>query len=103
MARLVNSIRVRSCFLLIVCFSSDTICFYSIPVVLTILTGEDCVLLIIEIEAWLLLTFFICLHSQLSLYIPLSRIKECQCLKKLRHQVDRKWTAVPFRKFYGNI
>ena len=49
---------------------------------LTILTGTNCVLLnsvqeFIEIEAWFLLTFSICLHNQLSSNIPLSRIQDC--------------------------
>ena len=40
----------------------------------------------IEIQGWLLLTFFICLHNQLSSLIPLSY----RCLKNVIHQVDSK-------------
>ena len=43
----------------------------------------------IELEARLLLSFFICLHDSVQ-YILLSRNKECRCLKKVIHQVDRK-------------
>ena len=39
---------------------------------------------------WLPLTFFICLHNQLSSINPLSRIKDCVCLKKIIHQIDSK-------------
>ena len=43
--------------------------------------GENCVLLnlvqeVIEIEFWLLLTFSLCLHKRLTLYILLPHIKE---------------------------
>ena len=44
----------------------------------------------IEIKAWLFLTFFICLHNQFSLPIPLSHIKEQGCLRKLIHQIYGK-------------
>ena len=58
---------------------------------LTILTEKDCVLLssvleLIEIEAWLLLTFFICL-----LYVYFIRL----------HQI--KWTVAPCSKFCDKI
>ena len=49
---------------------------------LTIVTGRTCVLLnsahkFIEIEAWLLLTFFICLHNQpSSIHFIASHTKE---------------------------
>ena len=41
---------------------------------------------IIEIQGWLLLTFFICLHNQLKSLILLSY----RCLKNMIHQVDIK-------------
>ena len=49
-----------------------------------------------RMAAWLLLTVFICLHNQFSLYVLLSRIKECRCLKKVIHQIDCKneWLLV---------
>ena len=45
--------------------------YHSAEVKLTILTGKTCALLnsvqkFIEIQGWLLLTFFICLHNQLN-------------------------------------
>ena len=40
----------------------------------------------IEIQGWLLLTFFICLHNQLKSLILLSY----RCLKNMIHQVDIK-------------
>ena len=48
---------------------------------------ENCVLLnlakeLIEVEAWLLLTFLLCFHNQLS------HIKNYRCLKNLIHQID---------------
>ena len=49
--------------------------------------GGTCALLkkFIEIQGWLLLTFFICLHNQV-LLIPLSY----RCLKNVIHQIDSK-------------
>ena len=52
---------------------------------------ENCVLLnlvqeFIEIEACLLLTFFLCLHN---LHISLPHIKEYRCLKNVIHRIDR--------------
>ena len=44
---------------------------------------------ITEIEAWLLLTFFLCYTVNQFLYILFSHIKECRCLKKVIHQIDR--------------
>ena len=45
----------------------------------------------IEIQAWLLLTFFLYLHNQLiSIYCHI--IKEYRCLKNVIHQLERnKW------------
>ena len=40
--------------------------------------------------AWLLLTFFIYLHNQLSSIHSLSRIRQYKCLKNVIHQVDKK-------------
>ena len=40
----------------------------------------------IEIQSWLLLTFFICLHNQSVLLIPLSY----RCLKNVIHRIDSK-------------
>ena len=43
--------------------------------------------------AWLLLTFFICLHNQLSSMhsiLKILHIKEYRRLKKVIHQIDRK-------------
>ena len=40
----------------------------------------------IEIQGWLLLTFFICLLNQLTLLIPLSY----RCLKNVIDQIDSK-------------
>ena len=42
----------------------------------------------IEIQAWLLMTFFLSLHNQLtSIYCRI--IKECTCLKNVNHQLER--------------
>ena len=54
---------------------------------LTVLARKNCILLnsvqeFIEIEAWLLLTFFICLHNQI-LSILLAHIKQNRCLGKM--------------------
>ena len=71
---------------------------------LTILTWKTCALLnsvqkFIEIQSWLLLTFFICLHNQLSSFnsIIVPRILErastsrsYRCLKNVIHQIDSK-------------
>ena len=43
-----------------------------------------------RMAAWLLLTFFICLHNQLSSIHSLSGIKEYKCLKNVIHQIDSK-------------
>ena len=64
---------------------------------LMILTGKNCVLPnlvqeFIEIETWLLLTFFICLHNELSsIRYPSSHIKQCRCLKKVVYRIDSKY------------
>ena len=42
-----------------------------------------------EIEAWLLLTFFLCLRNLvIPIHILLSHIKEYRCLKNVIHQKD---------------
>ena len=64
---------------------------------LMILTGKNCVLPnlvqeFIEIETWLLLTFFICSHNELSsIRYPSSHIKQCRCLKKVVYRIDSKY------------
>ena len=40
--------------------------------------------------ACLLLTFFICLHNQLSSIHSTTRIKEYRCLKNVIHKIDSK-------------
>ena len=54
-----------------------------------------------RMAAWLLLTFFICLHNQLSLCVLLSCIKECKCLKNVINQIHTKneWLLLSLRKF----
>ena len=55
----------------------------SVLIYLMTLTGGNCVLLnsvqeFVEIKAWLLLTFFICLHNRdISAHFIVSQIKEC--------------------------
>ena len=45
----------------------------------------------IEIQAWLLLTFFLCSHNQL-ISVYCHKIKEYRCLKNAIHQLERnKW------------
>ena len=58
--------------------------------------SENCILLnsfsrrFIDIEAWPLLTFFLCLYNQLiSIHSILLHIKEYRCLKNEIHQIDR--------------
>ena len=66
------------------------ICFYVAIICLTIHTGKKtCALLnsvqrFIEIQGWLLLKFFICLHNQLSSFYSV------MCLKNVIHQIDSK-------------
>ena len=63
------------------------------------LTMENCVLLnsvqeYFEIEAWLLLTFFLCLHNWF-LYILFSHVKEYRCFKNVIHETDRnEWLLI---------
>ena len=54
-----------------------------------------------RMAAWLLLTFFICLHNQLSLCVLLSFIKEYKCLKNVINQIHTKneWLLLSLRKF----
>ena len=51
----------------------------------------------IEIEAWLPLTFLVCLHNQ-SIHYPLSHIKDYRCLKKAIHQIDSKMNGCSFQQ-----
>ena len=51
-----------------------------------ILTGKNCILLN-SVQEWLLLTFSIYIHNQLS---SIHSIKEYRCLQKLIHQTDSK-------------
>ena len=44
---------------------------------------------IIKMEAWLLLTFFLCSRNQLISIHSILDIKECRCLKNVIHQIDR--------------
>ena len=37
------------------------------------------------------------------LYIPLSHIQECRCLKKVIYRIDIKWMVAPFITFYCKI
>ena len=58
----------------------------------------------IEIKGWLLLTFFICLHNQLSsLHSILHINKVYRCLNKIFDQTDRKWMVAAFSNFYSKI
>ena len=41
-------------------------------------------------QEWLLATFFICLHNQLSSVNSITRIKKERCLKNGIHQIDSK-------------
>ena len=46
----------------------------------------------IEIQAWLLLTFFLCLHIQLISVLHCHKSKEYRCLKNGIHQLEiNKW------------
>ena len=60
--------------------------------VLTILTGKNCVLLNSVQECCLAASdiFHMLTHSIKLLHIPLSRIRERRCLKKVIHQIDIK-------------
>ena len=40
--------------------------------------------------SWLPLTFFICLHNELSSLHSITRIKEYRCLRNMIHQIDSK-------------
>ena len=69
---------------------------------LTILTGKNSFIQFsTRMAAWLLLTFFICLHNQLSLCVLLSFIKEYKCLKNVINQIHTKneWLLLSLRKF----
>ena len=60
--------------------------------VLTILTGTSCVLLssVQGMAGWLPLTFFVCLHNQLSSIHTIITYWEYRCLKNVIHQIDSK-------------
>ena len=72
---------------------------------LTILIGKTCALLnsaqkFIEIQGWLLLTLFICLHNQLSSFnYIIVQISE----KRDSSNKQWKWMIAFFSKFYGKI
>ena len=55
-----------------------------------------------EIEAWLLLTFFLSLNNQL-ISVIMPHIKEYRCLKYVIHQIDRMNGCLfqHFNKIYG--
>ena len=52
---------------------------------------------LIEMEASLLLTFFLCLHNKL--ISTVTSIRECRCLKTVIHKIDRNSMVSPFSKF----
>ena len=62
----------------------------------------------LRMAAWLLLTFFIRLHNQLSsVHSIVTGIKEDKCLKNLIHQIDSKheWflLSVSFTAMFGLV
>ena len=60
--------------------------------VLTILTGKNFFTQFnTSFAAWLILTFSICLHNQLSSIHLLPHMKEYRCLKKVIHQIDSNY------------
>ena len=70
---------------------------WSVKFRLAILTAKNCFIhLSTRTAGWLLLTFLICLHNQLSSTIL--SIK-CGCLKNVIHQIDCKneWLLLPAR------
>ena len=84
----------------------------------TILTGKNSVLLYsvqeyIEIEAWQLRTFDLLATSDQRFsgvfrgykmgMLAGNGLKEYRCLKKIIHQIERKWMVNPFSKFYNKI
>ena len=78
---------------------------YWIPGNLKILTGKTCALLnsvqkLIEMQGWLLLTFFVCLHNQWSFFnsiiVQMSEKRDYWN----RHQ---KWMIASFSNFYRKI
>ena len=57
-----------------------------------------------KMAAWLPLTFFICLHHELSSTHFTIKYQEYRCLKNMIHQTDsEKRIVTPFSKFYGKI
>ena len=46
---------------------------------------------------WLLLTFLMCLHNQLSCIIYCINVEEYRCLENVIHQIDSKneWLLLP--------
>ena len=81
----------------------------NINTAITIRAGKNSVLLnsvqgLIETQNWLPLTFSIYLHNKLSFIHSISNInKECRCLNKIFHQIDRKLMIAHFINFYGKI
>ena len=62
-----------------------------ISFLITILTGKNCFAhFSTTMVAWLLLTFLICLHNQLSSIHYITDIKEYRCLKNVIHQIASK-------------
>ena len=75
---------------------------------LTIVTGKSYVLLssvqeFIEIEAWLLLTFFLCLHNQSSSIHSTVTNEKVQMFEKGDSSNRQKTKAAPFGMFYFKI
>ena len=70
-----------------------------IGVLLTILTGKNCFIQFsTRMAGWLLPTFFICLHNQLSsITHSIITYQEHRCLKNVIHQIDSKndWLVLP--------
>ena len=76
---------------------------------------KNCVLLnlvqeLFDIEAWLLLTFFLCLHNQLiSIHNQLISMHsivtyyKCRCLKNVIHQIDRNGWLLLSTGFMANL
>ena len=58
---------------------------YRLTIILHSLVQES-----IEIEAWRLLTFFLCLHNQFSYIDSIVTYKRAQKLEKDNSQIDRK-------------
>ena len=57
----------------------------------------------LHLLTWLLLTFFKCLHNQLSSIHCIVTYWRVQMFEKCDSSIDRKWTVAPFSNFYGKI